>query len=77
MKKSSVVAVLFSSVTLFCSVLLGPNASASPINLDFSDGLNGWGADIVYFDGVIDRNSSSSQVCGYYSLPVCPDSRWD
>lgn len=25
----------------------------------------------------IDRNSSSSQVCGYYSLPVCPDSRWD
>lgn len=56
MKKSSVVAVLFCSVTLFCSVLLGPNASASPINLDFSDGLNGWGADIVYFDGAIDVN---------------------
>jgi hypothetical protein len=46
-------------MSAFCiaALVLTGSASAALINGDFSDGLNGWGGDVIYFDGIDDVNA--------------------
>ncbi|WP_158971588.1 hypothetical protein [Paraglaciecola sp. L3A3] len=48
---------ILTSACLIAGLALSGSASAGLINDDFSDGLNGWGGDVNYFDGVDEQQA--------------------
>lgn len=51
MKTNLISKNILKTICLIAGISLSSIASASIINADFSDGLNGWDADYSYFDG--------------------------